>query len=86
VAKKNKVTRSRLLTSVANPLSPGHAVNLYKGNRTAFPDKGYLFSVVCTAHDTTQGVTSRTHAQFRLDCPQSFCPACRALADAATNA
>lgn len=86
MAKQKRPALGRSLASVPHPLCPGTTVKLFKGNRTAFPDKGYLFSVVCTAHGTIQGVTSRTHAQFRLHFPKSFCPACRALADAATNA
>jgi len=86
VAKQKRPTLGRSLASVPHPLCPGTTVKLFKGNRTAFPHKGYLFSVVCTAHGTITGTIARIHAQWRLNHPESFCPACRALADAATNA
>ena len=49
MAKNKRPSPGRPLTSVENPLTPDFAVNLYKGNRTAFPHRQFAYSVICTA-------------------------------------
>jgi len=85
VAKQKRPTLGRSLASVPHPLCPGTTVRLLKASRTALAERHYPFFIVCTPHGTITGTIARNHAQWRLNHPESFCPACRALADAATN-